>query len=301
MYTTIAEQNAVPGGDFLGRLGYLSRTGAGFTVWLAFGAVLYLAAKVVIMPFVKKDFTYEWDVLALAFVFLTLWKLTEKSITMFFLAGAIAFGAGLMLGDIIKIIDRFLKSSGKEKAYAKAGALFVIAAMGLSFNTLIIGQAQGFVYDVNPEWFNTFKFLNTVPKDSVITAWWDYGHWMNYFNGDNVRVTIDNIQDRPKSIYDVARAFTKTPPCRQEKGSDSISCDITKLEQAEVDSLNILRPYGTNYILVDKEVVLGKFGALETIAANGVGCMLGVGAQEQAGRIVTGLSTGSGQIGRAHV
>lgn len=298
IWTTIAEQNRIPGG-FFARLDYLSKSGFGLTIWLALLSVLYLAAKVVIMPFVKKDFTYEWEVMSAAMVFFMLWKLSETGQLTFPLSGAVAFGAGIMLGEAVRIINYFWKSDAARKAYVKCGVLFAIAAMGLSYNTLIIPQAQNFGYDIPQEWFNTFKFLNTVPKDSVVTAWWDYGHWMNYFNGDNIRVTIDNIQDRSDSIHDVARAFTLTPPCKQEKSQDgtaAISCDITKLEQAEIDSLNILRPYETDYILIDKEIVLGKFGALETIAGNGVGCMLGVGAKEQDGRIVTGLSTSAGQL-----
>ena len=50
--------------------------------------------KIFVMPFIRKDFNYEWDLMALGFILFSMWFLTEKAVTTFFLAGAIAFGAG---------------------------------------------------------------------------------------------------------------------------------------------------------------------------------------------------------------
>jgi hypothetical protein len=159
--------------------------------------------------------------------------------------------------------------------------------LAASFGFLIaaLPTADSFGYDVNPEWWSTFKFLNSpaVPQGAVITAWWDYGHWMNYFNGEKIHTTHDNIQDRKDIIYTVASSFTHTPPCRYDQNTKQITCETSTeaLELAELESLSLLKPLKTTHILIDREIVGGatggKFGALEHIANNNIGGMQTLG------------------------
>ncbi|MEM0372727.1 MAG: STT3 domain-containing protein [archaeon] len=279
MIETIAEQNPVAGDNFFDRINNLGGT-FGISIWLALISAMLIVAKLFTMPFANKDFNYEWDVLALAFIMFSLWVLTSKSITMFFLAGAVAFGAGYFFGFAEKALKKFSKNlKGHDKTAAFA---LLIILMGFLFSGTLtaLNASESFGYDINQEWFSTFAFLNTVPKGSVVTAWWDYGHWMNYFNGDNIRTSLDNIQDRKDIIYTVASAFTHTTNCVADASSQTISCDSTPaaLEQAELESLSLLKPLGTDYILIDREIVGGstggKFGALTHIASNNVGCMM---------------------------
>lgn len=282
MTETIAEGNPVAGGNFFGRISTLYSS-FGISIWLAVAAVVLIVGKLFTIPFNEKDFRQEWDILAFALVLMSLWVLTSKSITMFFLAGSIAFGAGYFFGFMEKMINYlFLK---KEKIRKTAIFVMFIFLIGTFFTSTTIGieQANALGYDVPGEWFQTFDFLNTIPKGSVITAWWDYGHWMAYFNGDNIKVSLDNIQDRKDVIYTVASAFTHTTECTVDSESYTFACDSSPeaLEKAELEALSLLKPLGTTHILVDKEIVGGgtggKFGALQHIADERNGCIMTFG------------------------
>jgi asparagine N-glycosylation enzyme membrane subunit Stt3 len=286
LLTTIAEQNPIGGANFFERLGTLSNSGFGITVWLAFLSIVFIIGKILIMPFLRKDFTYEWDIMVVALVFYSMWTLTSQAITMFFLAGAIAFGAGYILGNLPRIADIIKKKAPIVKNYLHILSIIAILLVGFSFINAILPSAASYGYDVPNEWFETFDWINEkAPANSVITMWWDYGHWVNYFNGDNkshpIYTNLDNIQDRADMIFTVASAFTHTPPCKQEQSGDII-CDSSEedLERAELESLSLLRPLATTHILVDKEVALGKFNALMTIANQYQGCFQNFGCQK---------------------
>jgi len=286
MLTTIAEQNPVSGANFLDRLATLAQGGAGISIWLAFTAVIFIFGKLFIMPFVRKDFTWQWDIMAVAFILISMYALTSRAVTMFFLAGAIAFGAGYLAGELVHLAEYFGKYYKGYKNYVKAGIFVTIILIFFGFNTMIIPSSESFGYDVYPEWVNLFDWANNnMARGSVITAWWDYGHWLSYFNGDNISVTTDNAQYAP-SIYTTALAFTHTVPCTLDKTTNTFNCDSSPeaLEKAEIEALTILKPMGTTHILVDTEIVGGstggKFGALETIANNYVGCMQTVGCRK---------------------
>jgi hypothetical protein len=207
---------------------------------------------------------------------------------MFFLAGSIAFGAGYFCGELIHLIEYFGRYYEKYKNYLKVAVFVFIMLAFFSFNTMVIPSAQSFGYDVYPEWVNLFGWVNNnLAKGSVITAWWDYGHWLSYYCGDNISVTTDNAQYAP-SIYTTALAFTHTPSCPADKSGQGYNCDSSPeaLEKAEIESLSILKPLGPTHLLVDKEIVGGvtggKFGALETIANNLVDCIESINCEKKA-------------------
>ncbi len=304
MLSTIAEQNPVPGNSFFERISNLSGN-FGLIIWLSIASILAIIIKLFTIPFIKKDFTYEWDLLALAFLTFSIYTLTEKAITMFFLAGVIAFGAGYFYGLLWKTIDYYKhKLKNKEKTL-KAALLLLLLVSFSAYSVPAIQQVNNMAYDMPQEWMQTYDFLNTLPKGSVITAWWDYGHWMNYFSGDNIYTTQDNIQDRKDIIYTVASSFTHVTNCQQDQ-TGVITCDSTPqaLEKQEIESLSLLKPLKTNYILIDKEIVAGstggKYGALKRIAGIETGCIQEFTCKQQEDTVACNLgyiNTQNGQEG----
>ncbi|MBS3060396.1 MAG: hypothetical protein J4432_02710 [DPANN group archaeon] len=301
MWQTIAEQNPIGGGDLLGRINTLSGT-FGITIWLAFIGGLVAFGKTMFNVVTMRKSVHIWDITASGFILFALQTLTQKSITMFFLAGTIAFGAAYLLSEVIRVIPKFFKNQ-QYKKHLLLGAYFFSIAIFLSGSLGISNAAQSFGYDVPQEWFETFDFLNTVQKDSVITAWWDYGHWMNYWNGGQIYTTLDNIQDRMDIIFTVASSFTHAPQCAaeqtnpQDPRSIRFNCpiDAGSLEQAELESLSLLKPLKTTHILIDKEIVAGftggKFGALAHIAGVQTGCFQQLGCSKQEGGISCTIGT----------
>jgi dolichyl-diphosphooligosaccharide--protein glycosyltransferase len=279
MDTTIAEQNPIAGNNFLERLDTVANQGAGVSIWLALMGAIFIMIKLSILPFMRKDFAWQWDIMALVFILFSMYSLTSKAVTMFFLAGAVAFGAGYFVGELVHLVEYFGKYYEKYKTHAKVAVFSLMMLLFFGFNTMIIPGAEGFGYDVYPEWVNLFAWVNnSLPQGSVITAWWDYGHWLSYYDGDRISVTTDNAQYAP-SIYTTALAFTHTSNCSISQ--NQVNCDSSPggLEEAEIEALSTLKPMGTTHILIDKEIVLGKFTALETIANNWLGIMTAAGCQ----------------------
>ena len=283
--TTISEQREYEGG-LLERIDHLSDQ-FGLAIWLAFIAAIILFGKLFMMPFVRNDFNYHWDILALGFILGSLVLLTTRAIETFFLTAGVAMGAGYFFGLLERIVKYGLK--GKTEIY-KYLCLVIIVIIGLFFfaNAFIATErSKEFDSGFHPEWQETLHWIReneTVEEGSVFTFWWDYGHWTNYYAGDKVFSSLDNIHTPASPIYSVASSFTHSPECeleieeamqdpqQQQIPEIHYECDTSQeaLDRAEKESLSLLKPLHTDYIVIDKEIVGGRTGgkwnALLTIA-----------------------------------
>lgn len=291
VYETIAEQQPVGGpySSFFKRIEVLANSyGHGYAINITLWTVFILTALFGIAFFADENFFkkfnhYTWYIIISAVIGYSLVSLTSKPISMFFLTEIEGIGVGAFFGSLIEF-------SKKAKREWIKPAIFLTGLLLTVPNIFpMILQAANISYDVPKEWFQTFEFLKTVPKGSIITAWWDYGHWLTYFTGNWIKVNVDNIQDRADLIHQIAVAFTQTP-C--DVNGLSYTCDLTKLNESEVKALKLLKPLGTDYILIDKEIVLGKYNAIEHIAGNYIGCFQAVKLRDLGnGTYYTGLST----------
>ncbi|MEM3412262.1 MAG: STT3 domain-containing protein [archaeon] len=284
---TIAEQNpisesaaawkGIEKASFFDVIDFLAKV-QGFTIliWLSLIS-MGIALIRSLQGLTEEKFDKEWDAFIFAYLAISTLTLIERPITLFFLSGVVCVGGAYFFGKVFEYLE---KSDKKIRKWVYLTCSILILAISFSQFVIISESSKKSSYDVSPEWFKTFEFLNTVPKGSVVTSWWDYGHWMNYFNGDRIHTTTDNIQFNP-SIHNTALSFTHTPPCSMQiqEGYRNIVCDATPeaLEKAEIESLAVLKPFKTNYILIDKEIVAGftggKWGALTHIANVQVGCI----------------------------
>ncbi|MEM0356396.1 MAG: hypothetical protein QW465_01425 [Candidatus Anstonellales archaeon] len=105
------------------------------------------------------------------------------------------------------------------------------------------------------EWYDSMMFLKySTEPDSIITSWWDYGHWINYW-GER-KATIRNDHSVLSMILDVAYAYIQ--------GDETVLRDT-------------LKKYGSNYVLFDQEIILsnplfgGKFYALNYLSCAKIG------------------------------
>ncbi len=101
------------------------------------------------------------------------------------------------------------------------------------------------------EWYSPMMFIrDQTEPDAIITSWWDYGHWINYWG--NRRATIRNDHSVLSMILDVAYSY--------------IIGNESQLRET-------LDKYGSKYALFDREIILGgdvifggKFYALNYLA-----------------------------------
>ncbi len=303
VYETIAEQQPIKKSaasyfgkpfdqvGFLDVIQYLSDTQFGWALWITLFIILILfglfAYDLIINGRVNEIY------LALSIVFsYAIVSLVKKPVSLFFLSALCVISVGILIGLIIKL----LRSINKLFSMS-ASILAFILILSLVPNTTI--YAENFYNGLSWKWENTLNWLkNNTEYGSIITSWWDYGHYYGYYLDGHNRYTIDNIQYGP-FIYDVAKAFTNTicnVPNQREidlelnkyypfsiistktaKTIMNTSCIFSlnelpkKLLENEKESLKILEKYKTDYILIDDEVILGKLNALEHIAGNGNG------------------------------
>ncbi|MFW5902790.1 MAG: STT3 domain-containing protein [archaeon] len=295
---TIAEQKGYEG-DLVERIGTLSNQQFGLSIWLALTAAIILFAKLFIMPFVRKDFNYHWDILALAFIFGLLIMITKRAIGTFFLTSGVALGVGYFFGLSERMVKFVLKNKVNLYKYIVLVILALLMVFFIANAVTAVNTSKQYESGFYPEWQEAIHWIGsneTVEKNSVFTFWWDYGHWTNYYNEDKVFVTSDNIKDLPSSVYTTASSFTHTPECTEEKETDTVeggaqlfrseyTCETDQdaLDEAEKESLSLLKPLHTDYIVIDKEIVLGKWGALTTIANKDAGMVQNFPCQRDEG------------------
>jgi asparagine N-glycosylation enzyme membrane subunit Stt3 len=100
----------------------------------------------------------------------------------------------------------------------------------------IIGMSGGFA--MSPEWHDALVWLKEEPSEGMVTAWSDYGHWIQY--------TSD-----------------KTPNLLPGPGGE----DVAQLWLTSDDTLaqELLNDLETEYLIIDKVTLFNKSRALEII------------------------------------
>jgi len=267
MHSTISEQQPVAGENIIDRISNIGGV-FGTVIWLTLISILLILVKLMIIPITRKDFDHWPELFALFFILFSIIMLTKKAISMFFLSAGIVLGAGYLFQFIANVIKYIRKGNSNDKLRIIAD-LFFVAMLVYSASYVVsgIGTANSINYNIPQKWFETFDWINeNMEEGSVITAWWDYGHWMNYWVGDKVYTSLDNIQDRKDIIYTVASAFTHTPPCEWDGEGMKCPSSSEDLEKAELESLSLLKQLNSTHILIDREIMTGKFMALARIA-----------------------------------
>lgn len=101
----------------------------------------------------------------------------------------------------------------------------------------VIGTVRA--YSMPPEWRDALEWLEEEPDIGMVTAWSDYGHWIQY-----VTEKSPNLFNGPGG-QDVARLF---------------------LTGDDAEAQELLVNLGTGYLIVDRETMLYKLMPLEMVA-----------------------------------
>ncbi len=103
---------------------------------------------------------------------------------------------------------------------------------------------------LSPYWLDSMEWISkNTEKDAVITSWWDYGHWINFFGNRNA--LIRNEHKVPELQMQTAAMFL----------------DATPEELKE-----FMLKHNSKYVLFDGELILsggslgGKYGALNYLS-----------------------------------
>ncbi len=106
---------------------------------------------------------------------------------------------------------------------------------------------------ISSAWITALNWMgSSLPEDARVTSWWDYGHWTNFFA--RRASVIRNEHASVPMIQDIAHAL---------------------IMANESETIEIMRKYHSDYLLVDSEIILGsgsvfgsKFYALNYLACS---------------------------------
>ncbi len=302
VYETIAEQQPIKKSasyyfkkpieqiGFLEVIQYLSEgyQNFGYALWILLFVIIILFSLFIYDLIINGKINELYLSLSIVLMY-AVYSLIKKPVSLFFLSGLCVIGFGIFIGLIIKGLK-------KINNLISSTVSVIILVLILTMTPAATVLAENLNVGLEKQWYDTLKWLkNNTEYGSIITSWWDYGHWYGYYLDGHNRYTIDNIQYGP-FIHDVATAFTnsicKVPNQREididlnknapfgivstkiaKEIEEGPKCNISidALNKNEIESLRILEKYKTDYILIDKEVILGKLNALQHIAgkANG--------------------------------
>ena len=104
----------------------------------------------------------------------------------------------------------------------------------------LIGMTRAF--SMPPEWHTTLEWLKEEPDNGMVTAWSDYGHWIQY------------TAEKNPNLF--------PGPGGQQVAQLMLTADD---EEAQV----LMAGLSTQYLIVDRDTMLRKLAALEIVAVDG--------------------------------
>jgi len=168
VYTTVAELNKVSISSVISNLG-----GTLLFILSIIGFLLIFLKKN------KKQIEIKYGILMLVWFSATLYSTTKGVRFIMFMIPIFAIGIGIFISKIYHFI---LNWSSKElNLNKKILSIILIGAIVFSFMPLIRSAdytAKNQVPSMNDAWYDSLtKIKEETPENSIITSWWDFGHW----------------------------------------------------------------------------------------------------------------------------
>jgi len=191
VYTTVAELNTVALTDVISQLGGRLI----FTIAIV-GILLVLLQKN------KKQMEIKYGIIATIWFLGTLYTTTKGIRFIMFMVPVFAIGIGIFSGKVYKFITNWASKELNIKKKLVSGLLILVIVFSMiplmkSANS----TAKGEVPSMNDAWYNALiKIKEETAEDSIITSWWDFGHWFKAI-ADRA-VTFDGAsQNRPQAHW----------------------------------------------------------------------------------------------------
>ncbi len=193
--TTVAEFNTVDFSKIVTQMG---------------GKLLfYIAIAGIVLTVFRKD---ERDKIDLKHFFLlsmwfvgTAYAFTKGTRFALLMVPAFAIAFGVAIGYVFKVVSEWSSRELKINMELSKIMLFIVLALLLvspvkSGNNVAKHEIPSF----NDAWHDTLRGIHDASDDSIITSWWDFGHW--FVTMGERRVTFDG-GDQGKRIHWVGRSL----------------------------------------------------------------------------------------------
>jgi asparagine N-glycosylation enzyme membrane subunit Stt3 len=121
---------------------------------------------------------------------------------------AVATGVGCFFEWLRTLSEAWL---GRFRRIADSAAFLLLATILLVPVSKGVATARGYYPKINDAWFDSLTALReqSDPR-SIVTIWWDYGHWAKYLT--DRRVTADGSSLLTHLPYWIAKALTTSDP-----------------------------------------------------------------------------------------
>lgn len=192
VFTTVAEQNTASLTDIVNHIG------GKFFFWLAiFGIIASLTKR---DKFGKVDWKYP--LLITLWLFSTMYASTKGIRFTLLMVPAFGIGIGFACGVAYKFLSKYIEQEMHVAKWIVRPMLIIIVV------ALLVGPykdaratAAQLMPNINDAWYNSLtEVKEKTPADTIITSWWDFGHWFK--SVANRRVTFDGTsQDTPQAHW----------------------------------------------------------------------------------------------------
>ncbi len=192
VFTTVAEQNTANLTDIVNQIG-----GKFFFVIAILGIFASLTKR---DKFGKVDWKYP--LLIALWLASTIYASTKGIRFTLLMVPAYGIGIGFAIGVVYKYVSGWIE---KEMQVAKwiVRPMLIIVVIALLVGPYKDSRATAMqlIPNINDAWFNSLtEIKEKTPPDTIITSWWDFGHWFK--SVANRRVTFDGTsQDTPQAHW----------------------------------------------------------------------------------------------------
>ncbi len=121
------------------------------------------------------------------------------------LVPAFALAIGISFGNLYDIFSNMIRDLLKiDRRVARISVVFILGIF-LIYPVNVFASAfqtsNGQITDLSDGWYNSLQKIDReTPRNSIVTSWWDYGHWFKYIA--NRPVTFDGTsQDSPPAHW----------------------------------------------------------------------------------------------------
>jgi dolichyl-diphosphooligosaccharide--protein glycosyltransferase len=250
-----------------------------FTQGLALNRYLFLAlfalplVLVVIYRIVRNEaIELSAGIFILGWLLATFFAATQG--VRFILLGIPAFtiGFGIALGWLCIALSAPLIRRWKKQELLIQGALALVLILIVfnplaATNPLKTGHAAALQQapNINDAWWESMRFLREdTPADTIVTSWWDFGHWFR--NIGNRSVTFDGGSQNPEPGHWVGKILLTNNEREATGILRMLNCGQNTAYSTLLPTLGVVRAKH----LIDEIIVLERAEANERLIAAGV-------------------------------
>jgi hypothetical protein len=191
----------------------------------------------------------DYDLLPFLYAAITFYLYVNRAKMAYVFAPAAMLVVAIVLADMFRFGEMIGRMWGKDvELWTKRLAIALIFVLLFSQLSVGINTIESLKKSFTPEagWIKLYDYMKTLPDNTLLMTWWDYGHWSAW---NNINTTLDNTNHNQTKVIETAKIFTDL------RG-------LNQTEELELAHLSQLRSWEVTNVAVDRILLYQKWGAL---------------------------------------